>query len=157
MSEQKSSKSTEKSIENTAPAKKRGRPKGSKNKSKGLGDDIEKITKATGIKAAVDWFSEATGVDCGCDARKEKLNKLFPRKSQISCLEAGEYETLKQFFSAFDGRAIKEEYQEPLARIHARVFSHKFAVPCPCAPKEWKQYINDLKGLYQSYEGDRPV
>ena len=72
-------------------------------------------------------------------------------------LEAGEYETLKQFFSNFDGRAIKEQYQEPLARIHARVFSHKFAIPCPCAPKEWKAFINDLKGLYQSYEGDRPV
>lgn len=150
MSEQKSSKSTGKSTKRTAPAKK-------KNKSKGLGDDIEKLTKATGIKAAVEWFSEATGVDCGCLARKEKLNKLFPRKSQISCLEAGEYETLKQFFSNFDGRAIKEQYQEPLARIHARVFSHKFAIPCPCAPKEWKSFINDLKGLYESYEGDRPV
>jgi hypothetical protein len=47
-------------------------------KPSGLGDTIEQITTATGIKAAVDWFSEATGVDCGCDARKEKLNKIFP-------------------------------------------------------------------------------
>ena len=31
-------------------SKKRGRPKGSKNKPKGLGDTIEQITEATGIK-----------------------------------------------------------------------------------------------------------
>lgn len=123
-------------------------------KSKGLGDDIEKITKATGIKAAVDWFSETTGIDCGCDARKEKLNKMFPKRSKTLCLEAGEYETLNQFFSQFDGRKIDEQYQEPLARIHARVFTHKFAVPCSCSPKEWKALINDLKGVYTAYERD---
>ena len=47
-------------------------------KSKGLGDTIEKITKATGIKKVVDKVSESTGKDCGCSKRKETLNKLFP-------------------------------------------------------------------------------
>jgi hypothetical protein len=41
---------------------------------KGLGDTIEKITTATGIKKAVDTVSKATGKDCGCGKRKEKLN-----------------------------------------------------------------------------------
>jgi hypothetical protein len=36
-----------------------------------LGDDIEKITKATGIKKMVDRISKG---NCGCGARKEKLN-----------------------------------------------------------------------------------
>ena len=49
-------------------------------KSKGLGDSIEKITKATGIKAIVDAASKATGKDCGCKARKEALNKAVPYK-----------------------------------------------------------------------------
>jgi hypothetical protein len=49
-----------------------------KNKSKGLGDTIEKITKATGIKKAVDKFSKITGKDCGCEERKQVLNRLFP-------------------------------------------------------------------------------
>ena len=55
-------------------------------KSKGLGDTVEKITKATGIKAAVDKIRDwersvgfhAENKDCGCDERKDKLNKLFP-------------------------------------------------------------------------------
>ncbi len=50
-------------------------------KSKGLGDDIEKITKATGIKKVVDAIAEATGTDCGCGKRKEYLNNRFPNYS----------------------------------------------------------------------------
>ena len=42
--------------------------------SKGLGDTIEKITTATGIKKAVDTVSKVTGKECGCGRRKEKLN-----------------------------------------------------------------------------------
>ena len=49
-----------------------------KKKSKGLGDTIEKITKATGIKKVVDTVAKATGKDCGCGERKDTLNRLFP-------------------------------------------------------------------------------
>jgi len=45
---------------------------------KGLGDTVESITKATGIKAAFDMYKEKTGKDCGCGARKKTLNDLFP-------------------------------------------------------------------------------
>ena len=51
-------------------------------KSKGLGDTIEKITIATGIKAAVDKVAEIVGKDCGCKQRKYKLNELFPYKQE---------------------------------------------------------------------------
>ena len=50
------------------------------NKSKGLGDSIEKITKATGIKKVVDTVSKVVKKDCGCNKRKTSLNKLFPYK-----------------------------------------------------------------------------
>lgn len=39
-----------------------------------LGDTIEKITSATGIKTVVDAVSKAANVDCGCPERKEALN-----------------------------------------------------------------------------------
>ena len=46
---------------------------------KGLGDTIESITKATGIKKVVETVTKAAGVkDCGCGKRKDALNKLFP-------------------------------------------------------------------------------
>tara|TARA_R100000278_G_scaffold110266_2_gene87435 strand:- start:2026 stop:2193 length:168 start_codon:yes stop_codon:yes gene_type:complete len=47
-------------------------------KSKGLGDTIEKITKATGIKKVVETVSKVTGKDCGCAKRQKTLNRLFP-------------------------------------------------------------------------------
>lgn len=46
-----------------------------KNMSKGLGDTIEKITKATGIKKAVEAVA---GKDCGCNKRRDTLNRAFP-------------------------------------------------------------------------------
>ena len=49
-----------------------------KMKSKGLGDTVEKITTITGIKRIVDKVAEATGKDCGCNKRKEALNKMMP-------------------------------------------------------------------------------
>ena len=71
-------------------------------KSKGLGDTIEKITTATGIKAAV----KAVVVDqCGCDERKEKLNNLFPYKREPECLTDDERTVIKRnlgFFSTAD-------------------------------------------------------
>lgn len=47
-------------------------------KSKGLGDSIEKVTRATGIKAVVEKVSNATGRDCGCQKRRDTLNRMFP-------------------------------------------------------------------------------
>ena len=47
--------------------------------SKGLGDSIEKVTKATGIKSLMDIASQRIGIkDCGCGKRKAWLNKQFP-------------------------------------------------------------------------------
>jgi hypothetical protein len=46
--------------------------------SKGLGDTIEAITTATGIKAVVEVISKVTNTDCGCAKRKEMLNKMVP-------------------------------------------------------------------------------
>ena len=50
-------------------------------KSKGLGDTIEKFTTFTGIKSFAQMTAKAVGKkDCGCNKRKEKLNKMFPYK-----------------------------------------------------------------------------
>ena len=49
-----------------------------KKKSKGLGDTVAKITKATGIKKVVDKVAKATNKDCGCDKRQDTLNRFFP-------------------------------------------------------------------------------
>jgi hypothetical protein len=117
-------------------------------KPKGLGDVVESITEATGIKAAVEWFSEATGVDCGCDARKAKLNKLFPIHNP-ECLTKEEYE----FIGTILGRnQLTHQELDMVAKIHARTFRHKYAMPCTCSPKIWNKWLGNLKDLYEAYE-----
>jgi hypothetical protein len=50
--------------------------------SKGLGDTVEKITTATGIKRIVDAGAKILNKDCGCGARKKILNEKFPYKKK---------------------------------------------------------------------------
>ena len=51
-------------------------------KSRGLGDSIEKLTKATGIKSVVDRVSKGLNIPCGCEGRRDALNILFPYKNK---------------------------------------------------------------------------
>ncbi len=48
------------------------------NKSKGLGDTIHKFTTVSGIKKVVDVVSEKLDKPCGCNQRRNALNKMFP-------------------------------------------------------------------------------
>ena len=49
------------------------------NASKGLGDSIAKITKATGLDKVAQGMAKAVGKeDCGCGQRRDTLNRVFP-------------------------------------------------------------------------------
>jgi hypothetical protein len=65
------------------------------NQSKGLGDTIAKITKATGIDKVVKFIA---GEDCGCDERQSRFNKEFKYKN-VNCLKEDDYLFLTNFFS----------------------------------------------------------
>ena len=89
-------------------------------KSKGLGDDIEKITEATGIKKLVKFIA---GEDCGCDERKNKLNKIF-RHNKLECLNEEEYDYLTEFF-AKNKNVLNNQEIKKLYEISNRVFNKK--------------------------------
>lgn len=112
--------------------------------SEGLGDTVEKIAKVTGIKAAVKFIA---GDDCGCDDRKEKLNKIFPY-NKPECLEEKEYETLHQFFKR-PKNSITPKEQLQLIAIYNRVLHYNFE-PTSCAPC-FKEVISRLEKLYKTY------
>ena len=52
-------------------------------KSKGLGDTIHKFTTKTGIKSVVDKVSEGLNIPCGCEGRREALNRMDPYNKQF--------------------------------------------------------------------------
>lgn len=115
--------------------------------SLGLGDTIAKVTKATGIDKLVKFIA---GEDCGCEQRKEKLNKLF-RYKQPLCLTENEYNYLTEFQKVNNQTLSKQEGDE-IATIWNRVFqSRKFYRPCTCNPKAWQDMINDLLIIYKEY------
>tara|TARA_R100000773_G_C4183071_1_gene91951 strand:+ start:131 stop:502 length:372 start_codon:yes stop_codon:yes gene_type:complete len=120
----------------------------STSKSKGLGDQIEKITKATGIKAVVDKVSEVTGRPCGCDKRKEILNEWFPAKGM---LKKSEHDYLRNFFKYYNGTTLRDEKQmKDLFQIYNRVFkTRQKATNCSSC---LKRIIDQLKDKYKEYE-----
>jgi NAD(P)H-nitrite reductase large subunit len=117
-----------------------------KRKSKGLGDTIEQITEATGIKKVVDAISEATGVDCGCGERKELLNKLFPYK-QAECLKDEDNEWLTNFFSTTNNQLTPKQ-QNRIIDIYKNVFNQNIQ-PSNCGSC-WRDRINELKKIYDT-------
>ena len=120
-------------------------------KSKGLGDTVEKITKATGIKQATDWIFDKLGKDCGCSERKKTLNSMFPYKN-IECLNEDEYMYLKGFF-ALNKNVVNANEQRALLNIHNRVFNtNKEQSSCGSCVKD---LVNTIKRLYNEYEYER--
>ena len=120
-----------------------------KRKSQGLGDTIEQLTEVTGIKKAVEMFSEATGIDCGCDERKEKLNNLFPYNRNINCLNESDYNKLTKYLSAQQTTLTAIEQQE-VSDIYFNVFNYRLQISS-CASC-WKGKLDELRRVYNEYK-----
>jgi len=120
-------------------------------KSTGLGDDIEKFTKATGIKKVVDTVSKGLNIPCGCAARKGALNKMFPYKN-VECLNEDEYIYLKGFFNQ-QKNVVNASEQKGLLIIHNRVFgTNKEQSSCGSCVKG---LVETMRRLYNEYEYER--
>jgi len=120
-----------------------------KRKSQGLGDTIEQLTEVTGIKKAVEIFTKATGVDCKCDERKEKLNNLFPYNRNINCLNESDYNKLTKYLSAQQTTLTAIEQQE-VSDIYFNVFNYRLQISS-CASC-WKGKLDELRRVYNEYK-----
>ena len=115
-----------------------------KRKAKGLGDTIDQITTSTGIKSLVKFVA---GEDCGCDQRREALNKLFPY-SKPNCLSEHDYNFLKEFFEVTRG-SIVPTVQYRLNEIYTKTFNRhvEFTLCGSCLSDR----VNDLKTVFEEY------
>jgi ABC-type thiamine transport system ATPase subunit len=113
-------------------------------KSTGLGDTIAKITEATGIDKLVKFIA---GEDCGCDERKEKLNKLFPYAKPL-CLTEDEFNTLDTYFKQNTNTLTSDE-QTSLIAINNRVLNQKltFSTCSSCL----RDLVSKLRVIYNEY------
>ncbi len=117
-----------------------------KNKSKGLGDTIEKITEATGIKKAVKFLA---GEDCGCDERKKLLNDMF-RYDNPLCLNEEEYNFLTDVFTT-KGSVISSSRVVRCINIFNRIFNAKQKATS-CSSCFVTNVYNPLKKVYEAYK-----
>jgi len=99
--------------------------------NKGAGDIVESITTATGIKAVVDTVAKALDTDCGCAARKETLNRLFPNR-KLNDLSTEDYDYLTEWY-AVKRSSVNTKEQNMLVDIYNRVFNAKRKVS-NCSP-----------------------
>ncbi len=114
-------------------------------KSKGLGDTVEKITKATGIKKVV---KAVFGEDCGCNERKDRLNSIMSYKV-VNCLEEKEYNYIKDFIDLKRGSVTMAE-QRGLLTIYNRVFNQRTQMSnCPSCVRS---IVSELKKLIVNYK-----
>lgn len=114
-------------------------------KAEGLGDTIEQITEATGIKKLVKFIA---GDDCGCQERKEKLNALFPY-NKPECLTEDEYNYLNESQVLFKA-SIRPTEQAEILNIYNRVF-HVRREPTSCASC-LREIVLKMQKVFNEYE-----
>jgi hypothetical protein len=114
-------------------------------KSKGLGDAIDKFTEKTGIKKLV----KAINPDCNCEERRKKLNQMFPNWSNLRQFTKDEIKIYEEVVPIIDknGRLTPEE-KTIINTLYKGIFGSnpewKSCTPCN------KQIMNNLKKVYEN-------
>ena len=106
----------------------------------GLGDVVESITQATGIKKVVEVVSEALDIDCGCSERKESWNKIniqsikkLFKRSNVNEISEEDYEYLCKYFEGGMPSIVTSQDQRDLHKVYKNVFN-LIKEPTSCAP-----------------------
>ena len=113
--------------------------------SKGLGDSIEKALKATGIDKVA---KKVLGDDCGCEERKQKLNKLFPYARPFTEDELSIYESV---LPRLKSGTVTGSDQAILVKLYNKGFNaNKKASGCSSCVQQTlaklaKVYVNSCK------------
>ena len=114
-------------------------------KAQGLGDTVEQVLEATGIAKVAKFLM---GEDCGCDARKAKLNEMFPYNKH-ECLTEDEYNYLNESQVLFKA-SIRPTEQAEILNIYNRVF-HVRREPTSCASC-LREIVIKMQKVFNEYQ-----
>lgn len=115
--------------------------------SKGFGDSVKKVTKATGIDKVTKKIFNKLGKDCGCDDRQKRWNEKFTYKVP-KCFTEEEYNLVSAAIETKKTNFSQTEL-ELYTKIFERIFSKKIHCSACSFPKEvWSQ----LKNVYELYK-----
>ena len=125
---------------------------------------LKVLTKATGIKQLIDYINDnkegrvevddsgklvwEDGIDCGCDKRKAKLNKIRFKFNAVRCLTEEQYNKWHKFVNKENQNEITyEEQVDVIIPIYAHLFARQLK-PMSCC---LEPYINDINKVFNQY------
>lgn len=114
-----------------------------KKKAQGLGDTIENVLETTGIANVV---KSVFGENCGCEERKEALNKLWTYK-KVECINETDMVYLNDFFKA-EHYQLTIKQQTELKGIYKNIFN--VSLEDTSCSSCWRDYIGQIKQVYQT-------
>ena len=118
-----------------------------KKKATGLGDTVEQVLEVTGIAKVAKFIM---GDDCNCDARKEKLNALFPY-AKPECLTEAEYNYLNETQVLYKN-TIRPSEQDQILKIYNRIFKVR-QEPTSCASC-LREIVVKMQRVFNEYKED---
>jgi hypothetical protein len=132
---------------------------------KGLGDLVEKALHSKTLKPLTEKLKETIfgddGEDCGCDGRRELLNKIGLSRDVATCLNEKQYNALKKIPTYEQERLehgrLRHNWANAIQKIHSEVFSHRvtsFCSSCGSGAKTLRNWDEDLRKLVAFYESE---
>lgn len=115
---------------------------------KGLGDIVETVLEVTGIKTIVELFVD--GKDCGCDKRKQILNKIKLQYPFQRCFTEDLYNQWTIFKERTNQDLVTHQEQELIIKVTERLFARTFK-PCYHCGSELKSRIAQIDKVYNEY------
>lgn len=126
-------------------------------KPNGVGDKVEEVLASKPIKPIVEKVKAIfwkEGEDCGCDERKEKLNKLFKgRRKRIRCLTEKQYQYLHKTLPKVK-LSVEYDTMVEIKKIHSSVFNYHYSAPCGTCGKVNRRIVDDMRSVYSEYKSE---
>lgn len=127
-----------------------------KDNPQGLGDKVEHLLNETALKPVTNAIKKVLfkdGKDCGCNQRREKLNKLFPvRYKAVRCFTEDEYIEYKAFKEHRTIRFSMDQLKY-VSKLFSDIFGTQIFTPClSCSQRPIYDMIDKLDKVFDSYE-----
>lgn len=124
-----------------------------KKKPEGAGDIIENVLEKTGVAKIA---KKVLGEDCGCDERKEYLNKIMPIRKQVKqCFTDEQFEWYDNYYKNRTLNIVTAEELKEIVKIHENLFLwrvNNLCHNCQGSAKIIRDMVERLDKVYLTYK-----
>ena len=121
---------------------------------KGMGDQIEAFTEATGIKKIVDGAAKLLNKDCGCKKRKDALNSIDIPLLRLKVVREPSEADIDEIYSLIsaDFKVFDRPTRERIERMRSKIFNVRYSVlSCPSCGSLMQKRLLELKRVFDAY------